>query len=223
MKSMSQQTEKISIVLVEDHSIFVEGLQSVLRKIAHTNVLATFSTGEAVLEYLQQQPVDIVFLDISLPGSLSGVDICRLIRRSHKTTKVIALSNHTEREIVQEMLNNGANGYLLKNASLPDLQNAIDQVMMGQCVMSEEVRNIVFASGAAPKKIPRLTSREKEVLHWISEGLTTSAIAAKLFISVQTVESHRYNLLQKFEVPNAVVLVKKAMELGLMQPDNGTS
>lgn len=219
---MSQQTEKISIVLVEDHSIFVEGLQSVLGKIAHTTVLATFSTGEEVLEYLQQQRVDIVFLDISLPGSLSGVDICRLIRRSHKTTKVIALSNHTEREIVHEMLNNGANGYLLKNASLPDLQNAIDQVMMGQCVMSEEVRNIVFASGAAPKKIPRLTSREKEVLHWISEGLTTSAIAAKLFISVQTVESHRYNLLQKFEAPNAVVLVKKAMELGLMHSDNGT-
>ncbi|QJB31882.1 response regulator transcription factor [Chitinophaga oryzae] len=216
---MSQQTEKISIVLVEDHSIFVEGLQSVLRKIENVTVMATFSAGEEVLDYLQQQPADIVFLDISLPGSLSGVEICRLIRRSHKATKVIALSNHTEREIVSDMLNNGANGYLLKNASLPDLQNAIDQVMMGQCVMSEEVRNIVFAANTSLKSIPRLTSREKEVLYWISEGLTTSAMAAKLFISVQTVESHRYNLLQKFQVPNAVVLVKKAMELGLIRSE----
>ncbi|QJB38359.1 response regulator transcription factor [Chitinophaga oryzae] len=216
---MSQQTEKISIVLVEDHSIFVEGLQSVLRKIENVTVMATFSAGEEVLDYLQQQPADIVFLDISLPGSLSGVEICRLIRRSHKATKVIALSNHTEREIVSDMLNNGANGYLLKNASLPDLQNAIDQVMMGQCVMSEEVRNIVFTANTSLKSIPRLTSREKEVLYWISEGLTTSAMAAKLFISVQTVESHRYNLLQKFQVPNAVVLVKKAMELGLIRSE----
>lgn len=205
--------------MVEDHSIFVEGLQSVLRKIENVTVMATFSAGEEVLDYLQQQPADIVFLDISLPGSLSGVEICRLIRRSHKATKVIALSNHTEREIVSDMLNNGANGYLLKNASLPDLQNAIDQVMMGQCVMSEEVRNIVFAANTSLKSIPRLTSREKEVLYWISEGLTTSAMAAKLFISVQTVESHRYNLLQKFQVPNAVVLVKKAMELGLIRSE----
>lgn len=218
---MSQQTGNISIVLVEDHSIFVEGLQSVLRKIENVTVVATFSTGAAVLDYLAEHPVDIVFLDISLPGSMSGVEICRLVRLTHKATKVIALSNHTEREIVHDMLNNGANGYLLKNASLPDLQNAIDQVMLGQCVMSEEVRGIVFSAPDKPQRLPRLTSREKEVLYWISEGLTTAAIGAKLFISVQTVESHRYNLLQKFEVPNAVVLVKKAIELGLMRTDVG--
>ncbi|GAA4808858.1 response regulator transcription factor [Olivibacter ginsenosidimutans] len=213
---MSQETNKVSIALVEDHSIFIEGLLSVLQKIENVQVLGTFNTGQEALNFLQQQYVDIVLLDISLPGSMSGVDLCNAIHGMNKQIKIIGLSNHTERDIIHKMLSNGANGYLLKNASLHDLKNAIDQVMQGQCVLSEEVRHIVFSSPDRSQGPPRLTSREKEVLYWIGEGLTTSAIAAKLFISVQTVESHRYNLLQKFEVPNAVVLIKKAMELGLI-------
>lgn len=204
-------------MLVEDHSIFIEGLNSVLQKIDGVRIAAAFSNGQEALDYLQQRPVDIVFLDISLPDR-SGIEICHSIHRLHKQTKVIALSNHTERNIINDMLAGGANGYLLKNASLESLENAIDQVLQGQCVMSEEVRQIVFSLPKKPRYIPRLTNREKEVLNWISEGVTTQAIAAKLFISIQTVETHRYNLLQKFEVPNAVVLVKKALELGMLDP-----
>lgn len=219
---MSQQKKNFSIVLIEDHSIFIEGLLSVLKKTGNAQVLGAFSSGREALDFLQQQYVDIVFLDISLPGGMSGIEICSAIHRIHPHTKVIALSNHTERDIINDMLRNGANGYLLKNASLHDLETAITLVMQGQCVMSEEVRSIVFSSPDRSQRPPRLTAREKEILYWIGEGLTTSAIAAKLFITAQTVESHRYNLLQKFEVPNAVVLVKKAIELGLMKPVTGT-
>jgi DNA-binding NarL/FixJ family response regulator len=215
---MSQQLKPTSIVLIEDHSIFIEGMLSVLSRISNVHVLGAFGSGKEALSFLQQQYADIVFLDISLPDDLSGIELCRTIHQLHKRTKVIALSNHTEREIINEMLGNGANGYLLKNASLQDLENAISLVLQGQCVMSEEIRSIVFSAPEKLTRIPRLTAREKEVLYWIGEGLTTSAIAAKLFISDQTVESHRYNLLQKFDVPNAVVLVKKAIGMGLMKP-----
>ncbi|MET6995880.1 response regulator transcription factor [Chitinophaga defluvii] len=214
---MLQEKKHYSIVLIEDHSIFIEGLLSVLRKSGHAKVIGSFGSGREALDFLQQQYVDIVFLDISLPGGMSGIEICSAIHRLHPETKVIALSNHTERDIINDVLSNGANGYLLKNASMQDLENAIELVMQGQCVMSEEVRSIIFSAPDNSLRSPRLTAREKEILYWIGEGLTTSAIAAKLFITVQTVESHRYNLLQKFEVPNAVVLVKKAIALGLMK------
>jgi len=207
-------------MLVEDHSIFIEGLNSVLGKVEGVQVVAAFGDGKEALDYLRQQPVDIVFLDIGLPG-LTGIEICRSIHRLRKNTKVIALSNHTERNIISDMLAVGANGYLLKNASLRDLENAINQVLEGQCVMSEEVRQIVFSQPEVPRSFPRLTNREKEILYWIGEGITTQAIAARLFISVQTVETHRYNLLQKFEVPNAAALVKKALELGMLGPARG--
>ncbi|WP_353195249.1 response regulator transcription factor [Parapedobacter defluvii] len=218
---MSPKKNEITVVLVEDHGIFVEGLTSVLAKIENVVVLASFDNGQDALDFLQQHPSDIVFLDISLPGSLSGIEICQAIHRMHKKTKVVALSNHTEKHIIHEMLSHGANGYLLKNVSFQDLRNAIEQVLKGQCVMSEEVRELIFSSSGIAQKMPRLTSREKEILHWISEGLTTQQISAKLFISMQTVESHRYNLLQKFEVPNSVTLVKKAIGMGLLQAGDG--
>lgn len=214
---MLQEKKHYSIVLIEDHSIFIEGLLSVLRKSGHAKVIGSFGSGREALDFLEQHYADIVFLDISLPGGMSGIEICSAIHRLHPETKVIALSNHTERDIINDVLSNGANGYLLKNASMQDLENAIELVMQGQCVMSEEVRSIIFSAPDNSLRSPRLTAREKEILYWIGEGLTTSAIAAKLFITVQTVESHRYNLLQKFEVPNAVVLVKKAIALGLMK------
>ena len=214
---MLREKNKITIVLVEDHPIFIEGLQQVLQKIPDTEVSATFGSGDGVLDWLQHHPTDIVFLDINLPGELSGIEICKAIHRTHKKTRVIALSNHTEKNIISETLAAGASGYLFKNASLPDLENAIALVMEGQTVMSDEIREIIFSPAGTSQPIPRLTSREKEVLHWIGEGLTTQQIAKQLFISVQTVESHRYNLFQKFEVSNAVSLIKKAISMGFIE------
>lgn len=203
-------------MLVEDHSIFIEGLESILQKMEGVQVVATFCNGQQALDYLQNQPVDLVFLDISLPG-LSGIALCHTIHHRYRHIKIVALSNHTERNMINDMLEAGANGYLLKNASCHDLQNAIEQVLLGQCVMSEEIRQIVFSLADKKERIPRLTNREKEVLYWISEGMTTQTIANKLFVSIQTVETHRYNLLQKFEVPNSVTLVKRALELGVLK------
>lgn len=147
---------------------------------------------------------------------MSGIELCRYIKNNNKDIKIIALTNHTEKSVIQEMLKNGADGYLLKNTSKQDLVNAIFQVMNNQFTMQSDLQKILFNQAPAAPDTPRLTTREKEVLQLVSQGITTNAIAARLFISPQTVETHRRNLMQKFEVTNSAALIGKATRLGIL-------
>ncbi|ANH81983.1 hypothetical protein A8C56_14290 [Niabella ginsenosidivorans] len=206
---------KLSVIIVEDHSIIVEGLSSILNNAAGLELTGTFLNAEDALEFLQTNRADVVLLDISLP-EMSGIELCQLLKKQDRNIKIIALTNHTEKSVIQEMLQNGADGYLLKNTSKQDLVTAIAQVMNNQFTMQSELQQILFSQAPKDKEIPRLTTREKEILQLVSQGITTSAIAAQLFISPQTVETHRRNLMQKFEVNNSAALIKKATEKGLL-------
>ena len=208
---MSPERSAISVVIIEDHSIFIEGLCTVLQNVEGIVIAGTFMNGESALQFIRSHPVDVVFLDISLP-EMSGIEVCRSIKSVNKSVKVIALTNHTEKSVITEMLQNGANGYLLKNTSKQDLINAIFQVLNDQLSMNGEVQSILFSQSAPPADIPRLTKREQEILKLVSEGATTTAIANQLFISPQTVETHRKNLMQKFKVNNSAALIRKAIE-----------
>lgn len=208
-------TNKLSILVVEDHSIIAEGLSSILQGSEELELTGIFQTAEAALHFLASHPVDVLLLDISLP-EMSGLEMCRIVKQQYKNTKIIALTNHTEKSVIQEMLENGADGYLLKNTSKQDLVAAIFQVMKNQFIMQSELQKLLFSPAPAGKAQPRLTTREKEILHLVSQGTTTSAIARQLFISPQTVETHRRNLMQKFEVNNSAALIKKATEKGLL-------
>lgn len=208
---MLSENSNISVVIIEDHSIFIEGLCTVLQNVDGVDVAGTFTHGEPALEFLSAHPVDVVFLDISLP-EMSGIEVCQRIKAIHPAVKVIALSNHTEKSVITEILQKGANGYLLKNTSRKDLVNAIFQVLEDQMSMNAEVQRILFTPSAPQADVPRLTKRETEILKLVSEGATTTAIATKLFISPQTVETHRKNLMQKFKVNNSAALIRKAIE-----------
>lgn len=208
---MLPNKEPISIIIVEDHSIFTEGLCSILQDVEGIRVAATFTEAARAFDFLLETPVDVVLLDISLPGS-SGIELCHSIKQQQEAIKVIALSNHDEKSVIKEMLDAGANGYLLKNTSKKDLIDVIFKVTEGQFTMNEEVRNILFSSGPEQAAMPRLTRRELEILQLVSQGITTAAIAAQLFISIQTVESHRRNIMQKFKVNNAAAMVRMAIE-----------
>lgn len=210
-----QELNYISLIIVEDHTIFIEGLQTILQKEEGIMVKGTFTDGESALDFLQTEPVDIVFLDISLPG-ISGIDVCKTIKSLYKNTKIIALTNHTEKSIILNMLNSGADGYLLKNTSRNDLVVAIHQVTNGQFMMKSELQKVLFSNTAPGTDVPRLTKREQEILQLVSDGSTTADIANKLFISTQTVETHRHNLMQKFKVNNSASLIKKAVSAGLL-------
>ena len=213
---MLQKKTDIAVAIVEDHSIVVEGLCSILQNAEGIRISGTFMDGGSALTFLDANVVDVVLLDISLP-EMSGIEVCKVIKAKHPDTRVIALTNHTEKSVIREMLENGADGYLLKNTSKKDLISAIFQVLDNQFTMNSEVQKILFAPSAKSTDVPRLTKREKEILQLVSEGATTAAIAAQLFVSPQTVETHRRNMMQKFKVNNSSALVRKAIAQQIIQ------
>ena len=201
----------ISIIIVDDHPVVTEGLRALLQKKDNLEIAGCFTTGKETLDFLSSRTADVVLLDISLPD-MNGADLCLKIKTVYPSTCVLAISNHSERSIITQMLQNGASGYLLKNASSEELIHSIIHAINGHPALSREVQSILAQNDAPIRQIPRLTRREKEVLKLVAEGMTTGDIAEKLFISPLTVETHRRNLMQKFEVNNTAALIKTAME-----------
>ncbi|MDJ1506379.1 response regulator transcription factor [Xanthocytophaga agilis] len=202
----------ISVIIVDDHPIVVEGLRSLLQHKPEITILNSFINGKDVLPYLNEHPADVVLLDINLPD-ISGIELCRQIKQTYPQTKVLALSNHSEHSMIAQMLQSGASGYLLKNAPADELLKAIEEVTVKTVFLSSEVQKVLLdAYSNTQDTIPVLTRRELEILKWLADGHTTNAIADKLFISPLTVETHRRNLMQKFEVNNVAALIKKAVD-----------
>ncbi|MEC7265072.1 MAG: response regulator transcription factor [Bacteroidota bacterium] len=206
----------ISLIIVDDHSIVVEGIKTMLHGDLEINILETFSLGSSLMNFLNRTNTDIILLDISLPD-ISGIDLCKKVKLMSPKTKVLALSNHTERSIILQMIQNGANGYLLKNIGSMELKDCIHAAMNGEIVFSREVSSIMANPNMEElKELPRLTKREKEILELISKGLTTQEIADKLFVSPLTIETHRRNLMSKFKVRNAAELIMEASKSKLI-------
>lgn len=206
----------ISVIIVDDHPIVVEGLRSLLQHKPEITILNSFINGKDVLPYLSEHPADVVLLDINLPD-ISGIELCRQIKQNYPQTKVLALSNHSEHSMIAQMLQSGASGYLLKNAPADELLKAIEEVTVKTVFLSSEVQRVLLdAYSTTQDTIPVLTRRELEILRWLADGQTTNAIADKLFISPLTVETHRRNLMQKFEVNNVAALIKKAVDCKIL-------
>lgn len=213
---MLQNNEQIQLAIVDDHPVVIEGLQRLLGSKDYLTVAGTFTSGSSFMEFLKVNRTDIVLLDISLPDS-NGMELCKEIKKRSPNTSVLVLSNHSERSIIMQMLQNGASGYLLKNASADELLNCINEALNGQITFSNEIKQIIARPSAHElKEVPQLTRREKEILALISDGMTTPQIAEKLSLSQLTIETHRRNLLQKFEVNNVAALIKVAVQQGLV-------
>ncbi|MGG7549777.1 response regulator [Chryseobacterium arthrosphaerae] len=207
---------KIKIALVDDHPMVLEGLAKVLSSVNNIEITQHFFDGQSLLQFLDHTAVDIVLLDITLPD-IDGIVLCRTIKSNFPKTIVLALSHHHNRKIIMDMLNNGANGYMLKNVSLEELVNCISAALKGEIVFSRDVKEIIASPQlSGDEKSIRLTNREKEVLDLIAAGKTTMQMAQQLFISKFTIESHRKNLLQKFEAKNVAELIRKAADKGFL-------
>lgn len=201
------------ILIVDDHPMVLEGLKSLLAGSEEVDVVGTASNAIDAIAFLKSNEVDIAFLDINLPD-INGIDLCKKVKEQFPEVKTLALSTFSERAYVSRMIQNGASGYLIKSSGKEEILEAIQQVQAGGYFM-----NVNFdqaTSSVAPKTVPFLTRREKEVLVLIAEGLTNPQIAEQLFVSVTTVNSHRQNLLMKFEVSNTASLIKLAAGLGLI-------
>lgn len=205
------QHDKLVIAIVDDHPIVIEGLKNLLASTTGFSIVS-FTTGNDFLNYLKTHEAQVVLLDIVLPD-VNGLELCRDIKKKYPDITILAISNQAERSIIQQMLQNGASGYLLKNASADELLDCIEKGMKGEPALSREAKEIL--SGPATNdwsSIPSLTKREKEILRLISEGLSSTDIADKLYLSQLTVETHRRNIIQKFQTSNMFSVIKLAIE-----------
>lgn len=206
---------KVRIVIVDDHPLMIQGLEALLAQEEHLEVVCGFTQGCDLISFLKSAEADVVILDISLPDT-NGIDLCREIKLLAPQIRVIAFTNHNERSLVMQMLQNGANGYLLKNTSSAELLGAISAVVNGQIAFSKSIEEIISQPGIQNTPLPKLTRREQEVLKLIAQGETSAVIADKLFVSPLTIETHRRNLLQKFKVRNVAELIKHAFQHGVL-------
>lgn len=207
----------VSIFITDDHPIVLEGLKNVLNATEGLSVTGTCSTGKEILEAFQEKEPDILLLDINLPD-INGVELCADVKKKHPDVHVIALSVHNEAPIINSILKQGASGYIQKNALSEIIVAAIKDVLKGViyvCDQSKEILRRQSGNGGLTQ-LPKMTRREKEILKLAAEGLTIAQIADKLFISPYTVESHRKNLMDKFEVNSVAAAIKLAGQYGFL-------
>lgn len=200
-----------TLALVDDHPIVIEGLKSVLSKWNGQYDLICFSNGLSILNYLHDNHIDIVLLDISLPD-INGLEVCKKIKTESPRTKVVGLSNQAEYSVISMMLENGASGFLLKEVPSHEIMEGLDQVVKGETALSAEVKNILASQSKQTHSLPSLTKREKQLIQLLAKGKTTSKIATELSLSKFTVDTYRKNLLQKFNVKNSSELLVLLIE-----------
>lgn len=215
---MLADSKKINVAIIDDHPIVVEGLQKVLLHAYNYINVISFHSGADFINYLQQStvPTDIAMIDITLPD-INGIDLCKQIKTLHPQICALAFSNHNERSTIMRMLQNGASGYLLKNSSADEIVSCINEAMNGQIALSKETKEILAQPSPQDLQIiPSLTKREKEILKMVANGKTSVAIAGLLHVSPLTVETHRRNLMQKFNVKSMTAAIKVAIENHLL-------
>lgn len=207
--SRSNKTVRMKILLVDDHTILLDGVKSLLSKEDDLTVVGQAGSAEAALEFLKKNEVDLIITDYSMPG-MDGLSLVNTIKRIAPDTKIILLSMHDEVHLVKEILKAGVNGYVLKKDTHKELLNAIRDVSQGKVYLSSDVNKLLITNLNNPDEGKLLTDREREILKLIAKEYTNKDIAEELFISERTVETHRKNIFKKTGTNSLVGLIKFA-------------
>jgi DNA-binding NarL/FixJ family response regulator len=208
------------ILVADDHAIIRQGLCSLLEKQPDIEVVGEVGDGRKALESVQELNPDIVIMDISMPN-LNGIDATRKIVERWQGIKVVALSIHSSRRFVTEMLKAGASGYILKECLFDELVKAMQTVLKGGIYLSPRITGVVVddyvkrLSQEYQPEAPELTERQREVLQLLTEGKSTKQIALQLHVSAKTIESNRRNIMDKLEIHSVAELTKYAIREGL--------
>lgn len=202
----------INVTIVDDHKILTDGLRSLIEDSGIAHVVGVAHSASECRGYIGFWKPDVLLLDVGLPD-ISGLEYCKEIKELYPQIKVLALTTHNEYSMVRQMLDNGASGYLIKNAMIEEVLIGIEAVYEGGTFLCHEIDVMM----KRPKETHLwLSQREREMLKLIAEGLTNSEIADRIFLSPETIKGYRKNLLLKLGAKNTAVLVSSAFELKLI-------
>ncbi len=210
----------IGVLLVDDHAIIRDGLRSLLEKQQDMAVLADTNEGRKAVELVREMSPDVVIMDVTMAG-LNGIEATRVITAEFPKVKVVALSIHSQRRFIAEMLSAGAAGYVLKECLFDELVQAIRAVAAGGRYLSPRIMDVVVEdyvkrlSTTADLPLAALTGREREVLQLVAEGKSTKEIALGLHVSTKTIEANRRQIMEKLDVHSVAELTKCAVREGL--------
>lgn len=213
----------IRIVLADDHGLVRAGLRVLLQGIDGVEVVAEAGNGREALALVKQHRPDILLTDIGMP-ELNGLDLTGQVARAFAEVRVVILSVHAAKEYVWQALRAGAAGYLLKDATTAELELALRAVARGETYLTPAVSKHIVAdyiqrAGSEVGSLELLTARQREILQLVAEGFTTKQIAEKLFLSAKTVEKHRAQLMERLDIHDVAGLVRYALRVGLVQPE----
>lgn len=203
-------------VIVDDHPIVISGVSGLLLDLDKIKLVQTLESGVILLDYIEANKVDLILMDIFLPV-INGIDLCKTIKQKHPKMIIIGMSSQSERSLVMQFIQNGGNGYILKNASFEEFKRCIYKAIDGEIVFSDEVKTIISQPLSDDlEHIPSLSRREKDIVMLLSKGKSTQEIADELFLSFLTVQTHRRNILQKYKMKNVAELMTYLLKNSLL-------
>jgi two-component system nitrate/nitrite response regulator NarL len=217
---MNKRKKKIRLLLADDHPVVRRGIRSCL-SIEHLEIVGEAVDGQEAIAKVAELKPDIVLMDIDMP-KMSGLEATRLLRKEFPEVRVLILSVHSNKQYVLQIIQSGAQGYVLKDASPADLVRAIEAIDSGEAFFSPDVSQIVLnqylseaGNGEDESASGRLTSREREVLSMIAEGQSNKEMANRLGVGVRTVETHRERVMDKLNIHTVAGLTKYAIANGI--------
>lgn len=212
----------IKIILADDHKIVRQGLRTLLEQESDIEVIGEADDGRMAVRLARELSPQVIIMDVGMPD-LNGIEATRQVQAESPGVKVIALSMHSDRRFVMNMLKAGASGYLLKDSAFEELATAIRMVLNNKIYLSTEIANVVvkdYLQGGGDESVfSVLTPREREVLQLMAEGKSSRQIADQLNISIKTVETHRMQIMHKLQIFNVAELTKYAIREGLSSLD----
>ncbi|OFW38240.1 MAG: hypothetical protein A3J29_15835 [Acidobacteria bacterium RIFCSPLOWO2_12_FULL_67_14b] len=207
------------VILADDHTLVRAGIRRIIESQPGCVVVGEAADGHEAIETLRRVQADVLVLDLKMEGR-DGIEVLRVAKADRPEVRVIVLTMHAGREYVARAMEEGANGYLLKDSAVQDLAAAIDAVMAGRTYFSpaiqQQMAEILNGREPATPDLRALTDREREVLVLLVRGLSTKEIAAALDIGARTVETHRANLMRKLGVRSVALLTQVAIREGIL-------
>lgn len=209
---MNEQIKRV--VIVDDHPMVAEGIQSILESYDDVEVIATLSDGQQVIDQVEILDPDVILLDLNMPG-IGGLSTTEIILERRPETRILILSMHDSPEYIASALSHGALGYVLKDVPTDEIKRAVDAVMAGARYLCTGAKGRL--SNKTSETREQLTNREQTILLQLARGLSNKEVAQELDISVRTVETHRKNIKRKLGISSTAGLTRYALEHGVLQ------